>query len=289
VSGGTPPYIFSATLPTGLSIDPVTGCISGTPSVGGPVMITVTVTDSSRAQTTVTFTVNFALPALSLVNFTGLGNAADPRTQPGFGVAITGPYPVAIQGTLTLTFQPATGVDTGEATFATGSRTLTFTIPASSTNAVFTIPTAALQTGTVAGSITISASFKAGATDITPSPAPSKQIQVNAGPPVIVSATAARNSNGFTVSITGYTSTREISEAMFVFNPATGANLQTASLTVQVGSIFASWLQGSQVIGSQFLFTQPFTVTGNLQAVASITVTLVNGQGSSQVVTAALQ
>jgi hypothetical protein len=36
-SGGTPPYTFSATLPAGLSIDPTTGCISGTPSVGGPV------------------------------------------------------------------------------------------------------------------------------------------------------------------------------------------------------------------------------------------------------------
>jgi hypothetical protein len=289
VSGGTPPYAYSATLPAGLSIDSTTGCISGTPAVGGPVTITVTVTDSTGATTTVTFTVNFALPALSAVNFTGLSNAAAPRTQPGFGVAITGPYPVEIQGTLTLTFQPATGADTGEVTFANGTRTLTFTIPASSTNAVFTIPTAALQTGTVAGSITISASFTAGGTNITPSPAPSKQIQVNAGPPVIVSATAARNSTGFTVSITGYTSTREISQATFAFSPATGASLQTTNLTLQVGSIFSPWLQGSQVIGSQFLFTQPFTVTGNLQAVASFTVTLVNAQGSSQTVTAMLQ
>jgi hypothetical protein len=194
-----------------------------------------------------------------------------------------------LQGTLTVTFRPATGADTGEVTFATGSRTLTFTTPPSSTNALFTIPTAALQTGTVAGSITITASFTAGGTDITPSPAPPKQIQVNAGPPVIVSATATRNSNGFAVSITGNSSTREISQAMFAFNPAAGANLQTTSLTLQVGSIFAPWLQGTQVIGRQFLFTQPFTVTGNLQAVTSITVTLVNAQGSSQPVTATIQ
>jgi hypothetical protein len=233
--------------------------------------------------------VNFAPPNLSAVNFTGLSNSADPRTQPGFGVAITSPYPVDVQGTLKLTFQPATGADTGEVTFSAGTRTLTFTLPANSTTAVFTNPTAALQTGTVAGSITITASFNAGGTDITPSPAPTKQIQVNAGPPVIVSATATRTSNGFTVSITGYTSTREMTQAMFVFNPASGVNLQTTSLALQVGSLFSPWLQGTQVIGSQFLFTQPFTVTGNLQAVASITVTLVNSQGSSQPVRATLQ
>jgi large repetitive protein len=290
VNGGTPPFTFSATLPAaGLSIDPATGCISGTPTVGGAVTVTIGVTDSTGAKNSVTFTVNFTLPALSPVNFTGLGTAADPRTQPGFGVAITGPYPVDITGTLTLAFKPATGADTGEVTFATGSRTLTFTIPASSTTAVFTIPTAALQTGTVAGSITITASFSAGGTDITPSPAPTRQIQVNAGSPVIVSATAARTSTGFTVSITGYTSTREVTQAGFVFNPATGANLQTTSLTLQVGSLFSLWLQGTQVIGSQFLFTQPFTVSGNLQAVTSISVTLTNSQGSSQPVTATIQ
>jgi hypothetical protein len=74
-----------------------------------------------------------------------------------------------------------------------------------------------------------------------------------------------------------------------MFNPGAGANLQTTSLTLQVGSIFAPWLQSSQVIGSQFLFTQPFTVSGNLQAVTSITVTLMNSQGSSQAVTATIQ
>jgi hypothetical protein len=288
-TGGTPPVTYSATLPAGLSIDPTTGCISGTPSVGGPVTITVTATDSTGAKTNMTFTVTFALPTLSVVNYTGLGNSASPGTQPGFGVALGGPYPVDIHGTLTLTFQPASGADTGEVTFANGSRTLPFTIPANSTAAVFTIPTAALQTGTVAGSITITATLTASGVDITPAPPPTKQIQVNAGPPVIVSVTATRTSSGFTVSINGYTSTRELTQANFTFNPATGANLQTASLTVSVGALFAPWLQGSQVIGSQFLYSQPFTVSGNLQAVASITVTLTNTQGSSQPATATLQ
>jgi hypothetical protein len=50
-TGGTPPYMWSATgLPTGLSVDPATGVISGTPaagtSAGSPYSVGVTVTDS---------------------------------------------------------------------------------------------------------------------------------------------------------------------------------------------------------------------------------------------------
>jgi hypothetical protein len=238
--------------------------------------VTLSPGGSNAALTvTVQVTANAAGSASATLTL-GLGNSADARRQPSLGVAITGPYPVDVQGKLTLTFQPASGADTGEVTFSTGTRKLTFTIPSDVTSAVFTIPSAALQTGTVAGSITITASFQAGGTDITPSPAPTKQIQVKYGAPVIVSAQASRTPTGFTVSITGYTSTREMTQAMVVFNPASGANLQTSSLTLSVGSLFATWLQRSQVIGSQFLFTQTFTVTGNFEAVASITITLVN-------------
>jgi len=312
VTGGTPPFTFSATLPAGLSIDPSTGCISGTPSVGGDVTVTVNVTDSTGVTTTVTFTVTFALPGPPVLNFTGLGNSADPFTQPGFGVALAGPYPVDIQGTLTLSFHPATGVDTGEVKFVKstpcpssappGASCIMFTIPANSTAGVFTVSTPALlQTGTVAGLITITATFdKINGSDINPSPAPTKLIQLNPGPPVFVPCAppatvpnqmliATRTSTGFTVTICGYTTTRELTQAVFAFNPAAGANLQTTSLTLSVASLFAPWLQGAQVIGSQFLYTQAFTVTGNLQAVTSITVTLMNAQGSSQAFPATIQ
>ena len=51
VRGGTEPYAWSITsgsLPTGLSIDPTTGLISGTPTAAGTAQFTVTVTDSTE-------------------------------------------------------------------------------------------------------------------------------------------------------------------------------------------------------------------------------------------------
>ncbi len=67
-SGGTAPYTFRITggaLPAGLSLDPTTGGVSGTPTAAGSATVTIAVADSSTGQgapfqtaTTYTFTVN---------------------------------------------------------------------------------------------------------------------------------------------------------------------------------------------------------------------------------------
>ncbi|MEV8319277.1 putative Ig domain-containing protein [Streptomyces sp. NPDC059900] len=56
-TGGTAPYTFSATnLPAGLTINPTTGVISGTPATWGFRNATLTVTDASGKKTSVTVT-----------------------------------------------------------------------------------------------------------------------------------------------------------------------------------------------------------------------------------------
>jgi len=144
-----------------------------------------------------------------------------------------------------------------------------------------------VQTGTVAGTITITARLLAGTTDVTPSPAPIQTISVPATAPVISTITATRNSTGFTVTITGYSSTRALSTANFTFS---GTNLATTSLPIAVDAIFAPWYQSStsSQYGSNFTYTQPFT-TSNPQAVTSVSVTLVNAVGTSAAASATLQ
>ena len=55
-TGGTTPYTWTATgLPTGLSIDPSTGKIAGTPTTAGPYSVTVTAKDALEATGTTSF------------------------------------------------------------------------------------------------------------------------------------------------------------------------------------------------------------------------------------------
>jgi hypothetical protein len=52
---------------------------------------------------------------------------------------------------------------------------------------------------------------------------------------------------------------------------------------VPLDTAFTAWYAGtpSAQFGSQFLYTQPFTVQGDIGAIASVTVTLTNSVGSS--------
>jgi hypothetical protein len=134
--------------------------------------------------------------------------------------------------------------------------------------------------------------MQAAGQDVTPSPAPRQTIRIAAAAPVIVpgTITAVRNSTGFTVTLTGYATDRELTQAVFQFTAASGSNLQTTTLTVPLDALFAQYFSGSSAIpfGSQFTYTQPFTVTGSTQAIVSVTVTLVNKIGQSSPATATL-
>ena len=90
--------------------------------------------------------------------------------------------------------------------------------------------------------------------------------------------------------VTGYSNTREITQATFTYTPASGSQVQTTSFTpAGVSTAFQSWYGSgaSTAFGSQFLYTQPFTITaGSVSALQSVTVTLTNSQGASSAVTA---
>ena len=65
VTGGTPPLTYSVSgLPAGLSFDPATRTISGTPEAAGEATVTYTVTDAAGASSSVPFLVEIVEPAL---------------------------------------------------------------------------------------------------------------------------------------------------------------------------------------------------------------------------------
>src|SRR5205085_8854654 len=127
-------------------------------------------------------------------------------------IQLSATYPADITGQLTATFAPSASVpaDDPSIQFATGGRTVDFTVKANTQQAVFPVSSMALQTGTVAGTITLSIKVQsAGADPITAS----QTIQVTPAVPAIRSISLVTTSTGFEVHISGLSNTREVSEA----------------------------------------------------------------------------
>jgi hypothetical protein len=282
-TGGQPPYRWSATgLPAGLSINTTTGQISGIPTAAGDFGIAITVADSALANFSDRFTLTIKLPPAPGATISGLPSSAGPAQQFPVNVAIDSPFPAPISGQAILTFSPDSGPADRTVQFASGGTTANFAIPAGSTTNDIPI---AIQTGTVAGTITISVRLIAGGIDITPSPAPTITAPVARAAPVIRSVTFNRSGSTINVVVTGYSTAREVTQAVFGFNAASGQTLQpsASSITIDMNTLFGNWFQdpNNSQFGSVFILTQPFTVTGDVNAVIPTKVTLTNRLGSA--------
>jgi hypothetical protein len=209
-----------------------------------------------------------------------------PATQPALGIAIPSAYPLAITGTVTLTFTPdSPSPDGQEVVFTTGGRTVSFTVPANTTQAVFSGATPAVQTGTVSGTITLTLKLTAAGIDVTPSPAPSTTLKIAKSAPVIKSATVTRTSAGFNLVVVGYATSREMVSAAVTFTAASGVTLSSGSATVSLSSAFTTWYADptSAAYGSNFSLTMPFTIANatSTAPLTSVSVVLTNAVGGS--------
>jgi large repetitive protein len=288
VTGGTAPYTFAlasgSSLPAGLTLSG-SGLLSGAPSAAGSFQFTVQITDSAGATAAHAYTLAIKVAALPGVAIAGLPATAEPLQQPTASVSLASAYPIDLTGQLVLTFQPDAAVPADDAAiqFSSGGRTADFSIPAGATQAAFPGASIQLQTGSTAGTITLTVHLSAAGVDATPNPPPSVSARISRSAPVIRKLSVVRTATGFEVWITGYSSSRELTQAAFQFTAAAGGNLQTTSATVPLGDPSKTWYQdaSSANYGSQFTIVQPFTVTGNTNAVASVSVTLSNALGAS--------
>uniref|UniRef100_Q01TD0 Ig family protein n=1 Tax=Solibacter usitatus (strain Ellin6076) TaxID=234267 RepID=Q01TD0_SOLUE len=171
-TGGTPPYtwsIASGRLPGGLTLDPLTGLISGSPQFTDPASITFKVTDSSSPAQFVTTTLSIAIqpPGLAILTTSPLpdGAVGVPYSQTLSAGGGTTPYSWQItSGTLPAGLTMSTGgVISGTPTTAvTNNRTIiqvtdsaspTASVSASFsitiTNTPLTITTTSLPSGQV--------------------------------------------------------------------------------------------------------------------------------------------
>jgi len=213
---------------------------------------------------------------LSISQATGSGE------QPTVTIALNNAYPSDLNGTLTLTFAPSAsnGVDDPAIQLSTGGRTLNFTVPAGSK----TTPQVALQTGTVAGTITVTLTLTSGGVDVTPAALTPIPLPISAAAPVITHVTFTNSSAGLiTVAISGFSNTREMSQAEFVFTGTDAGHLRSSKVDVPATLPFSTWYSqsDSDQFGSEFTYTQHFQLSKPDAGVTGVSVTLANSVGTS--------
>ncbi len=174
--------------------------------------------------------------------------------------------------------------------FSTGGRTADFLVPAGRTAPYFPNGALLLQTGTVAGRVTVTmTSLRSGNKDVLPSPSPVQTLLVNQEAPRITGLRIInRTTTSFAVEVEGFTTPREITQATFQFTPKPGQTLTTTETVAALSEAARNWFQNpaSFDFGGQFVYTKPFTFEGGVDSIASISVTLSNTLGASNKVTA---
>ena len=237
----------------------------------------VTVTSNGVTTPGLTFTVSATTVQATLSG----PSTAPPGEQPTINFTLSQGYALPLKGTFTLTVVSAVpgGVVDPAVQFSTGGTTLNFTIPANST----TTPTVQLQTGTLAATITVTLTLTADGQNVTPESISPVVIDVPAVAPVISSVKLARSPDSLTVTMEGFSSSRDMTSATFNFTPAGGAKLTDSQVVVDVSDAFTSWygLGTSDQYGSAFTYTQTFQLNNSSTAIQSVSVTLTNSVGTS--------
>jgi hypothetical protein len=219
-------------------------------------------------------------PPLSTLSILGAPSTFTPRQQLDVALVLAAPHPSTLTGKLTLTFTSKAEVpgDDPMTQFSNLSRTVTFTIPANTTSAVFPSQTM-LLTGTVAGTVTLTADIDNG-----PAGMPVSALDVQTIAPQMTAVKAVKTLQGIDVEITGFATSRRVSNVEFLFDWKRGSATGTVAQSRNVDPDFASWFRStaSTPYGGQFSFVQSFTISqSDLDTIQAVTVRLTNAQGST--------
>jgi hypothetical protein len=111
-----------------------------------------------------------------------------------------------------------------------------------------------------------------------------------AAPTLVAIQLSGQTTNGITIAVTGFTTTRALTTWNVQFTTAAGYKMPVTQFTVNVQPISTVWFDStaSRAFGGQFTLSIPFTFQGTvptgqtvLNSIASVAVTVANGIGTS--------
>jgi hypothetical protein len=274
-------------LPSGISLDPASGTLSGIPAQVGTFNARVRVQDATGlgASEAIILVINPA--SIPAVTIGGLNNPVQPDQQLPIALSLSSSFPLDITGQLTVTVtpDPSVGVVDPTVQFGGGGTSVTFRIPANTTQAIFD-QVSTLQTGSLAGTISLGATFQSGGAAASPASLVGTSGAVPPLPPMIVGTpTATVTSGSIQISLTALSNTRQVTSATYVFSFAAASNQPPVTVNPPLFSTLVStWYAttASLSFGSLFGFTQTFTVNGDVSQITGVSITIANDQGTSQ-------
>jgi len=282
-SGGTAPFTWSVigSLPQGLSLAS-SGAVTGTPELAGTAWFALRVADSQGGSAIQDCSLAVTIPELPQIRLADLAATIAPATPVAAAVTLSAPYSLAIQGEIEMTVKPETGnlslpeLDRPDprVRFTNGQRTARFTILPGARQAAVPIESSGTVAATVA--LRITRLEVAGAT-INALP-PSKSFSVARMAPVVTDACFRTSGTSLELSVTGYTTTRQLTRADLTLGGAAGA------FTVDLQAPAWDWFltDGSQRSGGAFTVKAPFELKGvSASSVNSLTLTVTNSAGTS--------
>jgi hypothetical protein len=200
--------------------------------------------------------------------------APDSAEQGTIAVNLSATPQTSATGTLTLSFTPLASISNANdpaITLATGGRSATFNVFIGQAQGIFgSANNIAFQTGTTAGTLTVTATVGANTAQ--------QSIVIL---PAVVGVNAVqgvRSSTSVEVDLTGFDNTRTAGALAFTFFDASG-NPLTAPVQANGSSNFAAYFQNSA--GGTFALKAVFPVVGDTSRIASFQAVVTNSAGNA--------
>jgi hypothetical protein len=200
----------------------------------------------------------------------------DSAQQGTVAINLATPSQTSGTGTVTLTFLPtiplADSVADPGIAFASSGQSATFTVSPGDTQGHFSTGlTAPFQTGTTAGTLTVTAQLGGTATQ--------QSVTIL---PAVVGVTAARgvlSTGSIEVDLTGFDNTRTAGALSFTFFDPSGKALGSGPISADGTSLFASYFKSSA--GGTFELKAVFPVAGDFSQISEFQAAVTNSAGSA--------